>query len=109
MNRHALDFRLMSGARVAILDASNSLLPPLRQGDKSGLPPVPDSDLVLKPIPNFRAIVEATCREVDYTGSKVTSVDIGVICQSSAVRAIGRVLYEKVRQALKGRLLPTGT
>ena len=91
----------MSGARVAILDASSSLLPPLRTSDKYSSSPVPDSDLVLKPIPNFRSIVETTCREAHFSGSMVTPVDIGVICQSTAVKAIGRVLYERIRQALK--------
>ncbi|KAJ3519849.1 hypothetical protein NM688_g9242 [Phlebia brevispora] len=99
--RHALDFRLMSHARVLILDASNTLFP--LPAEKAIAAPQSDGSLALQPIPKFNSLVQATCRDVAhvYRGSKVTPVDTGIICESGAVRMVGRTLYEKVRQALK--------
>ena len=92
----------MSDARVVIFDASNSLFPPLY--DSANVSSArPDSSLVLQTISNFRSLVAATCQDAasENKGLKVTPVDIGVICDSTAVRVVGRLLYEKVRQTLK--------
>lgn len=92
----------MSDARIVIVDASNSLYPPLH--DKTNVTSArQDGGLVLQAIPNFRSLVAAACQDVasEYKGSKVTPVDIGVMCDSSAVRAVGRALYEKVRRTLR--------
>lgn len=102
-HRHALDFRLMSNGRVVIVDASNTLypLPNKKQASTSSL--LPDSKMTLRPIPNFKSLVIATYRDIPptYKGSKVTPVDVGIVCESAAVRMVGRTLYEKVRQGLK--------
>ena len=102
-NRHALDLRLMSDARVVILDASNTLYPSPPKTQGAGATTSSDANLVLQPIPKFQELVQATCQELGptYGGSKVTLVDVGVICHSTAVRAMGRALYTKIQQALK--------
>lgn len=90
----------MSNARVVILDASTSLF---TADDKSSPVSIPESDLVLQPIPDFRSIVAAACKDIAGTPARrrVTPVEIGVMCESAAVRMMGRVLYERVRQRLK--------
>ncbi|KIP06411.1 hypothetical protein PHLGIDRAFT_460187 [Phlebiopsis gigantea 11061_1 CR5-6] len=96
--RHALDFRLMSQARVAILDASNTLYP----HDKTS-PHSREDDLVLQPIPDFRAIVVDACKDVLSTmpRTKTAPIDIGVVCEPFAVRAVARALHERVSRKLK--------
>ena len=109
----------MSDSRVVILDGGQTLFPDAiiwkkakADGDDKDdddaaeaekKPKLPDSDLILKPIPSFQGIVEATCREVapQYSGSKVTRLDIGVVCHSSAVDPVGRLVYSKVQELLK--------
>lgn len=100
--RHALDFRLMSQARVAILDASNTLFPVERSSGHSSSS-IQDSELVLQPIPDFRTIVVDACKEVSGTISrtKTAPIDVGVICEASAVRAVARALHERVSRRLK--------
>lgn len=101
--RHALDFRLMSQARVVILDASNTLFPVEAKSASRPSPSIRDSELVLQPIPDFRSLVIEACREVVSTvaRTKIAPVDIGVICDSSAVRAVARALHERVNRKLK--------
>lgn len=101
-NRHALDFRLMSQARVAILDASNTMFPHDRT-TAHARPSPREGDLVLQPIPDFRAIVVDVCKDVLSTipRTKTAPIDIGVICEPSAVRAVARALHERVSRKLK--------
>ena len=91
----------MAQARVAILDASSTLFPV----DDRSLPPpaVHESDLTLKPIPDFRDIVTAACKDVTgkVARSKIAPVDVGVICDSTAVRNVARALHERVLRKLK--------
>ena len=100
--RHALDFRLMSQARVLILDASNTLFPPDKTSPHSRTSSR-DGDLVLQPIPDFRAMAVDACRDVLSTmpRTKTAPIDIGVICDPSAVRAVARALHERVSRKLK--------
>lgn len=102
VSRHALDFRLMSQARVAILDASNTLFP-VDNASSHSSPSIHESDLVLQPIPDFRTIIVAACKDVASVVSrtKTAPVDVGVICEASAVRAVARALHERVSRRLK--------
>ena len=103
--RHALDFRLISQARVAILDASNTLFPTGKAGGGYGLPSpsIQDSELVLQPIPDFSKIIVDVCKEVSGVvgRTKAAPIDIGVVCEASAVRAVARALHERVSRRLK--------
>ncbi|GJE97389.1 Med14 domain-containing protein [Phanerochaete sordida] len=100
--RHALDFRLMAGARVSILDASNTLFP---LGDRAAphRSPTIDSELLLRPIPDFRALVADACRAVagSVGRTSVAPVDVGVVCEGAALRTVARALHERVLRRLK--------
>ncbi|KAH9945691.1 MED14-domain-containing protein [Amylocystis lapponica] len=119
--RHALDFRVMTGARVMILDGSHSLFAGdatrpssgshahHRTGDSAPFKSLTSHDRdrdsaihLLQTIPDFKTIVTKTIQEVISQGvaGQITPIDIGVICEATAVRATGRTLYEKVLQCL---------
>jgi len=121
--RHALDFRLMTEQRVAILDASYSLFPP-------GQPPVDnkvkkeilqsisrrnslaqgqeqehDMALGLRPIPGFSQIITDAIRDATFVThhlGNIAPIDVGVVCEISAVRVLGRAIHDRVRERLKG-------
>jgi mediator of RNA polymerase II transcription subunit 14 len=112
-NRHALDFRLMKGQRVCILDGSHSLFGPGADPATSSpkkhatvLPSVPDVNdkLGLQPIPHFQEVVLDAVREVTSSESgrlelgKIAPVDVGVVCAASAVRAVGQAIHRRVFQ-----------
>jgi len=124
--RHALDFRLMTEQRVAILDGSHSLFlsgnPPSSLADTKGKKAAhqPSSSknslnqgqndhqhdnetLGLRPIPGFSQIVVDAIRDVTFTAplGKIAPIDVGVVCDVSAVRALGRAIHDRVRARLK--------
>ncbi|THH30411.1 hypothetical protein EUX98_g3773 [Antrodiella citrinella] len=107
--RHALDFRLLSNARVVILDASHSLFQTddtIPRGsyylDSRFSTVIRDNMAVLQPIPKFNAIVQDIVKETgSRRGSKVFSVDIGIICDTSAVQAVGSALYDRIAKELR--------
>jgi mediator of RNA polymerase II transcription subunit 14 len=133
LDRHALDFRLMTEQRVAILDGSYSLFqsgyhhhaPPSSTLAAAPAPPgkgkptkaqphprphPPDeggSTLGLHPIPGFAEIILDSIRDVTstWTGAgglgKLAPVDVGVVCDVSAVRVLGRAIHDRVRVRLK--------
>lgn len=104
--RHALDFRLMTEQRVAILDGSHSLFLSGEVPSGSGADRTTfsiggherDSTLTLQPIAGFNEIVQDAVREVITFGTpgKVVPVDVGVICDASTVRAMGRAIHDRV-------------
>ena len=114
--RHALDFRLMKGQRVAILDGSYSLFGPPETGVGKEKRTNGD-ELGLRPIPRFREIVQEAVAEVLRSGSgswsssqaadgvvrgKIVPVDVGVVCSTEAVRAVARALHARVAKELEG-------
>ena len=107
--RHALDFRLMTGARVIVVDGSHTLFdePAAPTGDPrlARRPPAGPSRSTslahtgaLQAIPDFRALVAEAIRDAVAQGVKgqFAPIDIGVICDIAAVRVVGRRLYERV-------------
>ncbi|KAL0956179.1 hypothetical protein HGRIS_002339 [Hohenbuehelia grisea] len=128
--RHALDFRLMTGKRVVILDASHSLyqesksdastsvtmLMPGQKPDLSVKPPsavavsfgphIADAkELCLQPIPHIQDAVMDAVREVRASrggaAGRIAPIDVGVVCDATAVRAFGRALHEQVLKRLE--------
>lgn len=102
----------MTEQRVVILDASHSLFTaddPLSMSNLKGKnvvrpPPTTEDDVLgLQPIPGFAEIVMDSIRDVASTGTlgKVAPVDVGVVCDASAVRALGKVIHDRVRARLK--------
>ncbi|KAI0743387.1 MED14-domain-containing protein [Daedaleopsis nitida] len=118
--RHALDFRLMAGARVVVLDGSHTLFEDGadgrvvagRRGPVSGslaaraqLPGGNSGNgnaVALQPIPEFRTLVGEAIKAAVANGVKgqFAPIDIGVICDVGAVRVVGRMLYHKVLEKL---------
>lgn len=99
--RHALDFRLMTGQRIAILDSSRSLF-----GSSSSPTSSTSSDLhSLLPIPDFEALVIDAIKSVRIKDehARVAYIDAGVICDSSFVSGIARALHERVLKKLRDR------
>ncbi|KIJ05674.1 hypothetical protein PAXINDRAFT_21088 [Paxillus involutus ATCC 200175] len=106
--RHALDLRLLTGKRIAILDASHSLFQgaaaaPLSQDDSDGFG--------FQPIPDFKAMVLDAVRSTRPLSSgagmstsrgKIAPIDVGVVCEGSAVGPVMKALHERVLKKLKG-------
>lgn len=91
-SRHALDFRLLSGHRVAILDGSQSLF---------GAEPTPDltSSLGIQPIKDMNVVVYDSIRENLSLGVKlglIAPIDVGVVCGVDAARALGRSIHDRI-------------
>ncbi|KAG5652471.1 hypothetical protein H0H81_004879 [Sphagnurus paluster] len=95
--RHALDFRLMSDRRVAILDGSYSVFEP------NSVSSTESSDILgLVPIPQFKEIVTEVVRVMISSGKiyqgTVAVVDVGVVCDTAIVRDLGRTIHAKALQ-----------
>ncbi|KAK0212615.1 mediator complex subunit MED14-domain-containing protein [Desarmillaria ectypa] len=89
-SHHALDLRLMTERRVAILDGSHSLfsLP-------SSITPTSDAQLGLKPIPNFAQIIS----ELPGPGRRL---DVGIVCRVDEVGGMAREVHDRVVKQLEG-------
>lgn len=109
--RHALDFRLMAGARVVILDGSHSLFDDSADGhtlrrlsgpSKAFASRDREPAAALQPITDFRTLVQDAIKGAVARGvaGQFAPIDIGVICDVSAVRVVGRLLYERVLEKL---------
>ncbi|KNZ77769.1 Mediator of RNA polymerase II transcription subunit 14 [Termitomyces sp. J132] len=96
--RHALDFRLMTGQRVAILDGSFSLFDPT--GSRGPAEGGAGEMLGLKPISHFKDIVTNAVRDVVASGSvqpgKVAIIDVGVICHTVDVCQLGKSIHQRL-------------
>lgn len=90
----------MSDQRVAILDASHSLFD---VQTKKGLDEV--DQLVLQPIPQFRDIVSDAARTglgaSNFKLGKVAVIDVGVICDTTGVSMLTRLIHAQVLQKLE--------
>lgn len=130
--RHALDFRLMKGGRVGILDASHSLFlstPSSSSTSTSSLSASTsasalsqahthshlhsekdrESALLLQPIPKLKqllvdAVKEVRAQEGTRIEGKVAVVDVGVVCGIEDVKEIGsRVWADIVKELGAGK------
>jgi len=99
--RHALDFRLMAGKQIAILDASHSLF-----GTSSPTTSSPSSSpelLSLLPIPDFKTLLIDAIKSVRMKDehARVACIDFGVVCDSAVVSVMARALHERVLKKLR--------
>jgi mediator of RNA polymerase II transcription subunit 14 len=99
--RHALDFRLMSDQRVAILDASYS--PFASNTPAMTAKPVLEElaeDMGLQPIPQFMDILTKAIQTVMSSGElqpgRIAIIDVGAVCDTLAVPVLGREVYSKI-------------
>lgn len=97
-SRYALDFRLMTEQRIAILDASYSIFSPDTSTSRHKSPPngphANDNSVMLQPIPDFKKVVtEVVAGE---PGSGVFSIDVGLICGVDAVKRVGKALHDRL-------------
>ncbi|KAJ7078861.1 mediator complex subunit MED14-domain-containing protein [Mycena belliarum] len=99
-SRYALDFRLMTGQRVLILDGSHSLFSP-----GPAQQPGNHHQVGLHPIPRFSEIVlEAVTGVISSRAaepSEIVPMKTGVVCQTTVVRTLGRAIYAAVVDATK--------
>jgi len=102
--RHALDFRLLTDQRIAIIDASHSLFDVHPPG-KPILKDSTDRELGLQPIPQFREIVATTVQEGYASGKlmtgKVAAIDVGVVCNSGGAEVLAKAIHTRVLEQLK--------
>lgn len=115
--RYALDFRLMTERRIAILDASYSIFaadiptpkPPSNgpsnsgngnnknsssgSGSNSNLSSL-DASVLLQQIPDFKKVVAEIVR--GEAGNGVFSIDVGLICGVEAVKRVGKALHNRL-------------
>ncbi|EIM79913.1 MED14-domain-containing protein [Stereum hirsutum FP-91666 SS1] len=126
--RHALDFRLMKGGRVGILDASHSLFlstPSSSSTSTSSLSASTsasalsqanshshlhsdkdrESALLLQPIPKLKqllvdAVKEVKAQEGTRIEGKVAVVDVGVVCGIEDVKEIGSRVWAGIVKEL---------
>ena len=103
--RHALDFRLMANARVAVLDASHTFCEDAGGpgvGVKRAPAPAKRDPWALQPIPDFRALVADAVKAAreQHVGGCFASIDVGVVCDVASVRTIGHLLHQRVQAKL---------
>ncbi|KAG6898139.1 hypothetical protein C0992_004855 [Termitomyces sp. T32_za158] len=95
--RYALDFRLMTGKRVAILDASFSVY----EHGGSRNPAVSAEEILgLRPIPHIKDIVTDVVRDAMSSGSvqhgTVAMIDVGVVCLTGNVLELGKRIHQRL-------------
>jgi len=101
VSRHALDFRVLTGSRVAIFDASESLFrnaPPSQQqqDSKSGQPV--SLSVGFRPIPGLgRAVYDAVA--AGRGRGTVAGIDIGIVCGAADVVMVGEALWGSIARA----------
>jgi mediator of RNA polymerase II transcription subunit 14 len=87
----------LRGKRVVVLDGSHSLF----ATPNKTTPPFVDK-LGLLPIPDFKTIIMDTVKEaVTEISSRPAALDIGIICETSAIDIVGRVVHKRVLEILK--------
>ncbi|KAF4567770.1 mediator complex subunit [Pleurotus pulmonarius] len=89
--RHALDFRLMHGRKVVILDGSHSLFSKTASEDDA-------SSLGLRPLPKLREAIAAAVKEVRATAvqGRIAPIDVGVVCDCAVVRPLAKALHAQI-------------
>ncbi|KAF8629115.1 hypothetical protein AX17_005701 [Amanita inopinata Kibby_2008] len=105
--RHALDFRLMSNQRLAILDGSHSLFDTHESKDTIFKSDDECRKLCLQPIPHFQEIVLDTVKEATlldrHSLGQVAIIGPGVVCKTRTISVLGGAIHSRVLAQLKNR------
>ncbi|KAF8637952.1 hypothetical protein AX16_010585 [Volvariella volvacea WC 439] len=109
--RHALDFRLLHDKRVAIIDASHCVcLADRKKNVTASNDPNSSSSSDspgLQPIPQFSEVIISAAKQAVLRGSakpgRVAVIDVGVVCDASAVQGLGRIIHRGVVEKLKAQ------
>ncbi|KAF9559893.1 MED14-domain-containing protein [Agrocybe pediades] len=103
--RHALDFRLLTDQRVAIVDASHSLFDVQTSGKPTLTDSMDEDALGLQPIPHFGEIVATVVQEGHSSGmlsaGKVAAIGVGVVCNGEGVAVLTRAIHARVVEKLQ--------
>jgi mediator of RNA polymerase II transcription subunit 14 len=102
--RHALDFRVLTGSRVVLFDASESLFrnaqpppQPQPQDAQSGAAGT-GTPVGFRPIPEFgRAVVDAVA--AGRGRGTVAGIKIGIVCDAADVVVVGEALWKSIAHA----------
>ena len=97
--QHALDFRVLKGSRVAMLDASQSVFrnaPKEKEKEKES----PVVVVGFRPIPGFARAVADAVAAARGRGS-VAGVDIGIVCAAADVVVVGEALWRSIARELE--------
>jgi hypothetical protein len=101
--RHALDFRVLTGTRVALFDASQSLfrsVPQSQQQDgKSGTPVTPS--VGFRPIPELGSAISDAVVAGRGHGT-VAGIGIGVVCGAADVVVVGEAFWGSIARRVSG-------
>ncbi|KAK2467838.1 hypothetical protein APHAL10511_000133 [Amanita phalloides] len=98
--KHALDLRLLSNQRVAILDASHLLFEGREAGGEA-------LKLCLQPIPQFQEIVQNAVKKATeslhnvHSFGRVAMINVGVVCNTRAVPILTRGIHTRVLARLR--------
>ncbi|KAM6502426.1 Mediator complex subunit MED14 domain containing protein [Amanita muscaria] len=101
--KHAMDFRLMSQQRVAILDASHSLFDTIRSKNLAD----GNHKVGLQPIPQFQEILQSTVKKASESLAngqsleRVAILGVGIVCGTRSILALGRGIHNRVLARLK--------
>ena len=91
--QHALDLRLMQGARIAIVDAS--YIPKSRVAVPVST--ATDDPLLLRSIPNFNQIADGAIKDFrPQRRNSVARTDVGVVCDVADAAMVARRIWEGV-------------
>jgi len=97
--RHALDFRVLTGTRVALFDASQSLFRSApqsqQQDDKSGTP------VGFRPIPELESAISDAVVAGRGRGT-VAGMGIGVVCGAADVVVVGEAFWGSIARRVSG-------
>ena len=92
--QHALDFRVLTDSRVAMLDASQSVFRNVKEKEKEK-----EAVVGFRPIPGFaRAVADAVV--AGRGRGSVAGVDIGIVCAAADVVVVGEALWKSVAREL---------
>lgn len=92
--QHALDFRVLTGSRVALLDAAQSVFRNVAQPQQQQEKPQLDT-VGFRPIPGLaRAITDAVA--AGRGRGSVAGIDIGIVCGAADVVIVGEALWRSI-------------
>lgn len=96
-----MDFRLLTGHRVAILDGSQSLFGSQVKSEEL-------SSFGIQPFEELDAIVQDAIRDTTASGvplGAIATVDVGVVCDVRIVRALGRSIHDRLLSRMNAQII----